>query len=63
MELQKKAQALQDEMHRRLIELASEADEQDLVLFVEINGDCINRAGVSANVILNCEIKIEEIEK
>lgn len=63
MELQQKAQALQLEIHRQLIELASLADEQGLVLFVEINGDYMNRTGsTGANVILNCEVKVEEIK-
>lgn len=63
MELQQKAQALQLEIHRQLIELASLADEQGLVLFIDINGDYMNRTGnAGANVILNCEVKVEEIK-
>ncbi|AUS01763.1 coil containing protein [Vibrio phage 1.291.O._10N.286.55.F6] len=61
MNTQERVSELKMEIHRQLIELAGIADADDKVLFVDIQCDYMVATGnVGANMILECEIKIED---
>ncbi|QYW02817.1 hypothetical protein [Vibrio phage BUCT006] len=60
--LEQKAQELAQKIHLDLIELASMADEEDKILFINIQGDRMCPTGnVGANVVTEFEISIEEV--
>lgn len=60
--LEQKAQELAQKIHLDLIELASIADEEDKILFINIQGDRMCKTGnVGANAVTEFEISIEEI--
>lgn len=60
--LEQKAQELAQKIHLDLIELASMADEEEKILFINIKGDRMCPTGnVGANVIAEFEIIIEDI--
>lgn len=61
-ELERKAQQLAQKIHLDLIELASMADEEEKILYVNIQCDYLSPTGnVGANLITEMEVKIEEI--
>ena len=61
-ELERKAQELAKKIHLDLIELASMADEEEKILYVNIKCDRMCPTGnVGANVVSEFEVKIEEI--
>lgn len=61
-ELERKAQQLAQKIHLDLIELASMADEEEKILYVNIQCDRMCPTGnVGANVVTEFEVKIEEI--
>ncbi|WAP91198.1 hypothetical protein [Vibrio phage vB_VviC_ZQ26] len=61
MNTQERVSKLKMDIHRQLIELASIADEDDKVLFVDIQCDYMCPTGnIGSNMILECEIKIED---
>lgn len=61
MNTQERVSKIKMEIHRQLIELAGIADAEDKVLFVDIQCDYMCPTGnVGMNVILDCEIKIED---
>lgn len=60
--LEQKVQELKRKIHLDLIELASMTDEEDKILFINIQGDRMCPTGnIGANVITEFEISIEEI--
>lgn len=61
-DLESMAQKLAGDIHLKLIELASLADENEKVLFVNIQGDYMCPTGnVGSNIITECEITVEDI--
>lgn len=61
MNTQERVSKIKMDIHRQLIELASIADEDDKVLLVDIQCDYMCPTGnVGSNMILECEIKIED---
>lgn len=61
-DLKQRAQELQLEFQRKLIELGADADAQEKIIFVNIKGDYMCPTGsVGANVVTECEITVEDI--
>lgn len=54
-----KVNELKRTIHMSLIELCSIADEEDMILDLDICTEYINRAGnIGANGVINCDIKM-----